>query len=84
YPPIDGADEYELNVFCYQSEELTHNDNGYYKFVVGDFNARMESTNESEYKIGNFGLEERNENGNCPAGLFHAARVFHGNLFFQK
>ncbi|VDM63289.1 unnamed protein product [Angiostrongylus costaricensis] len=63
YSPTDAADECELNAFYYQLEEVIRNDKVNHKFVVRDFNARIGKANESEYRIGNFGLEERNENG---------------------
>ncbi|KAE9417936.1 hypothetical protein Angca_003248, partial [Angiostrongylus cantonensis] len=84
YSPTDAADEYEINAFYYQLEEIIRNDKVYHKFVVGDFNARIGKANESEYRIGNYGLGGRNENGNRLAGLMSAARLFHGNSFFQK
>ncbi|VDM53900.1 unnamed protein product [Angiostrongylus costaricensis] len=84
YSPTDAADGYELNAFYYQLEEVIRNDRTYHKFVVGDLNARTGKANKSEYRIGNFGLGERNENGSRLAGLLSAARFFHGNLFFQK
>ncbi|KAE9419252.1 hypothetical protein Angca_004821, partial [Angiostrongylus cantonensis] len=84
YSPTDAADEYEINAFYYQLEEVIRNDKAYHKFVVGDFNARIGKANESEYRIGNYGLGGRNENGNRLAGLLSAARLFHGNSFFKK
>ncbi|KAE9421185.1 hypothetical protein Angca_000861, partial [Angiostrongylus cantonensis] len=63
YSPTDAADEYEINAFYYQLEEVICNDKAYHKFFVGDFNARIGKVNETEYRIGNFGLGERNENG---------------------
>ncbi|KAE9414468.1 hypothetical protein Angca_001498, partial [Angiostrongylus cantonensis] len=41
YSPIDTADEYQLNVFYYQLEEVIRNAKAYHKFVVGDFSARI-------------------------------------------
>uniref|UniRef100_A0A0K0CYY4 Endo/exonuclease/phosphatase domain-containing protein n=1 Tax=Angiostrongylus cantonensis TaxID=6313 RepID=A0A0K0CYY4_ANGCA len=84
YSPTDAADEYEINAFCYQLEEVIRNDKAYHKFVVRAFNARIGKDNESEYRIGNYGLEERNENGNRLPGLLSAARLFHGDSFFKK
>uniref|UniRef100_A0A7I4Z0J3 Endo/exonuclease/phosphatase domain-containing protein n=1 Tax=Haemonchus contortus TaxID=6289 RepID=A0A7I4Z0J3_HAECO len=55
----------------------------FYKFVVGDFNARLGEARE-EFRIGKFGMGDRNENGYRLAGLLSAARLFHGNSFFQK
>ncbi|VDM53568.1 unnamed protein product [Angiostrongylus costaricensis] len=83
YSPIDSADEYELNAFYYQLEEIIRNDKVYHKFVVRDSNAKIGKAIESEYRIENFGLGERNGNGNRLAGLLSAARLFHGNSFFQ-
>ncbi|VDM57626.1 unnamed protein product [Angiostrongylus costaricensis] len=84
YSLTDAADEYELNAFYYQLEEVIRDNEGYHKFVVGDFNARIGKTNESEYRSVNLGIGERNENGNRLSGLLSAARLFHGNSFFQK
>ncbi|VDM55356.1 unnamed protein product [Angiostrongylus costaricensis] len=84
YSSTDAADECELNAFYHRLEEVTRNDKAYHKFVVGDFNARIGMANESEYRIRNFELGERNENGNRFAELLSAARLFHGNSFFQK
>ncbi|KAE9418497.1 hypothetical protein Angca_007557, partial [Angiostrongylus cantonensis] len=55
-----------------------------YKFVVRDFNAEVEKANDSEYRIRNPGLGERNENGNRLARLLSAARLFIRNSFCQK
>ncbi|VDM63039.1 unnamed protein product [Angiostrongylus costaricensis] len=52
--PTGTTDEYELDAFYYQLGEVVHNDKVYYKFVV---NARIGTANESEYRIGNFGLK---------------------------
>ncbi|KAK6734703.1 hypothetical protein RB195_018102 [Necator americanus] len=38
----------------------------------------------TEYRIGRFGVGDRNENGNRLAGLLSAARLFHGNSVFMK
>ncbi|KAE9418771.1 hypothetical protein Angca_006709, partial [Angiostrongylus cantonensis] len=84
YSPTDAADEYELNAFYYQLEEFIRNDKAYHKFVDGDHNARIGKANESEYRIENFGLGGRNENGNRLARLLSPARLFHGDSFFQK
>uniref|UniRef100_A0A0K0D4C4 Endo/exonuclease/phosphatase domain-containing protein n=1 Tax=Angiostrongylus cantonensis TaxID=6313 RepID=A0A0K0D4C4_ANGCA len=84
YSQTDAADEYELNAFYYQLEEVIRNDEAYHKFIVGDFNDRIGKANESEYTIGNYGLGGRNENGNRLTGLLSAARLIHGNAFFPK
>ncbi|KAK6733923.1 hypothetical protein RB195_017596 [Necator americanus] len=41
-------------------------------------------TTEEEYRIGRFGLGDRNENDNRIAGLLSAACLFHGNSLFMK
>ncbi|KAE9416271.1 hypothetical protein Angca_005215, partial [Angiostrongylus cantonensis] len=84
YSPTDAADEYEINAFYYQFEEVIRNDKAYHKLVVGDFNARKGKANDSEYRIGNYGLGGRRENGNRLAALLSAVRLFHGNSYFQK
>ncbi|VDM51988.1 unnamed protein product [Angiostrongylus costaricensis] len=84
YSPTGAVDEYGLDVFHYQLEGLIRNDKKYHKFLFEAFNARTGKANDSEYKIGNFGLGEGTENGNRLAGLLSAARLFHRNLFFQR
>ncbi|KAK6740393.1 hypothetical protein RB195_008697 [Necator americanus] len=39
---------------------------------------------EEEYRIGRFGLGDRNENGNRLARLLFATRLFYGNSLFMK
>ncbi|VDM60111.1 unnamed protein product [Angiostrongylus costaricensis] len=48
YSTTDTADEYELNAFYYQLEEVIRNGKACHKFVVGDFKARTGKANESE------------------------------------
>ncbi|KAK6761382.1 hypothetical protein RB195_022444 [Necator americanus] len=83
YSPTSAADGSELDAF-YELEEVIRNEKSFYKFVVGDFNAKLGEATEEECRIGRFGLGDRNENGNRLAGLLPAARLFHGNSFFMK
>ncbi|KAK6749844.1 hypothetical protein RB195_002073 [Necator americanus] len=84
YSPTSAADESELDAFYEELEEVVHNEKSFYKFVVGDFNAKLGKATEEEYRIGTFGLGDRNENSNRLAGLLSAARLFHGNSLFMK
>ncbi|KAK6743803.1 hypothetical protein RB195_010853 [Necator americanus] len=84
YSPTSAADESELGAFYEELEEVVRNEKSFYKFVVGDFNAKLGKTTEEEYRIGRFGLGDWNENGNRLAGLLSAARFFHGNSHFMK
>ncbi|KAK6755318.1 hypothetical protein RB195_013971 [Necator americanus] len=84
YSPTSAADDSELDAFYEELEEVVHNEKSFYKFVVGDFNAKLGKATEEEYRIGTFGLGDRNENGNRLAGLLSAARLFHGNSLFMK
>ncbi|KAK6765161.1 hypothetical protein RB195_025197 [Necator americanus] len=74
YSPTSAADESELDAFYEELEEVVRNEKSFYKFVVGDFNAKLGKATEKEYRIGRFGLGDRNENGNRLAGLLSAAR----------
>ncbi|KAK6730364.1 hypothetical protein RB195_007057 [Necator americanus] len=76
--------ESELDAFYEELEEVVRNEESFYKFVVGDFNAKLEKATEEEYRIGRFTLGDRNENGNRLAGLLSAVRLFHGNSLFMK
>ena len=84
YSPTCTADESELDVFYNKLEEVIRNEKSFYKFVVGDFNARLGKASESEYRIGKFGIGEKNENGDRLIGLLSTARLFHANSFFEK
>ncbi|KAK6764768.1 hypothetical protein RB195_024915 [Necator americanus] len=84
YSPTSAADESELGAFYEELEEVVRNEKSFYKFVVGDFNAKVEKATEEECRIGRFELGDRNENGNRLAGLLSAARLFHGNSLFIK
>ncbi|KAK6748620.1 hypothetical protein RB195_001315 [Necator americanus] len=84
YSPTSAADDSELDAFYEELEEVVHNEKSFYKFVVGDFNAKLGKATKEEYRIGRFGLGDRNENGNRLAGLLSAARLFHGNSLFMK
>ncbi|KAK6736953.1 hypothetical protein RB195_019570 [Necator americanus] len=84
YSPTSAADDSELDAFYEELEEVVHNEKSFYKFVVGDFNAKLGKATEEEYRIGRFGLGDRNENGNRLARLLSAARLFHGNSLFMK
>ncbi|EYB94618.1 hypothetical protein Y032_0169g215 [Ancylostoma ceylanicum] len=84
YSPTLTADESELDTFYERLEDVIHNEKSFYKFVVGDFNAQLGKAEDDEYRIGRFGLGDRNENGNRLAGLLSAARLFHGNSVFMK
>ncbi|KAK6764377.1 hypothetical protein RB195_024632 [Necator americanus] len=84
YSPTSAADESELDAFYEELEEVVRNEKSFYKFVVGDFNAKLGKATEEEYRAGRFGLGDRNENGNRLAGLLSAARLCHGNSLFMK
>ena len=57
YSPTSAADERELDAFYEKLEEAIHNEKSFYKFVVGDFNARIRMAEEaSQDRIGRFRL----------------------------
>ncbi|KAK6765473.1 hypothetical protein RB195_025405 [Necator americanus] len=68
YSPTSAADESELVAFYEELEELIRNEKSFYKFVVGGLNAELGKATEEEYRIGRFGLGDRNENGDRLAG----------------
>ncbi|KAK6747822.1 hypothetical protein RB195_000796 [Necator americanus] len=84
YSPTSAADESELNAVYEELEEVIRNEKSFYKFVVGEFNAKLGKATEEEYRIGKFGLGDRNENGNRLAGLLFTACLFHGNSLSMK
>ncbi|KAK6744137.1 hypothetical protein RB195_011071 [Necator americanus] len=84
YSPTSAADDSELDAFYEELEEVVRNEKSFFKFVVGDFNAKLGKATEEDYRIGRFGLGDRNENGNRLTGLLSAAPLFHGNSLFIK
>ncbi|KAK6734964.1 hypothetical protein RB195_018268 [Necator americanus] len=84
YSPTSQADESELDTFYEGLEEEVCSEKSFYKFVVGDFNARLGRATEKEYRIRRSGLGDRNENGNRLTRLLPATRLFHGNSLFTK
>ncbi|EYC32574.1 hypothetical protein Y032_0003g1664 [Ancylostoma ceylanicum] len=81
---IPGMIDTSLLEFIRRLEDVIHNEKSFYKFVVGDFNAKLGKAEGDEYRIGKFGLGDRNENGSRLAGLLSSARLFHGNSIFIK
>ncbi|KAK6749530.1 hypothetical protein RB195_001878 [Necator americanus] len=79
-----SADQSELDSFHEELEEVIRSEKSFHKFVVGDFNAKLGKATEEEYRVGRFGLGDRNENCNRLAGLLSAARLFHGNSLSMK
>ncbi|KAK6737051.1 hypothetical protein RB195_019634 [Necator americanus] len=61
--PTSAVDDSELDAFYEELEEVVRNEKSFYKFVVGNFNAKLGKATEEEYRIGRFGLADRNENG---------------------
>ncbi|KAK6765545.1 hypothetical protein RB195_025450 [Necator americanus] len=76
--------ESELDAFYEKLEEVIRNEKSFYKFVSGDFNAKLGKATEEEYRIGRFGLGDRNENDSRLAGLLSAARLIRGKSVFMK
>ncbi|KAK6765588.1 hypothetical protein RB195_025477 [Necator americanus] len=60
YSPTLAADESELEAFYEELEEVMRNEKTFYKFVVGDFNAKLGKATEEEYRIGRFELGDLN------------------------
>ncbi|KAK6745599.1 hypothetical protein RB195_011990 [Necator americanus] len=79
-----ASDESELNAFYEELEEVNRNEKSFYKFVVGDFNAKLGKGLEEEYKIGRFELRNHNKNGNRLPGPLSAVSLFHENSLFMK
>ncbi|KAK6764514.1 hypothetical protein RB195_024728 [Necator americanus] len=71
--PTSAADESELDPFYEELEEVIRNEKSY-KFVVGDFSAKLRKATEEKHRIGRFGLGDRSENGNRLAGLGERSR----------
>ncbi|VDO20785.1 unnamed protein product [Heligmosomoides polygyrus] len=84
YSPKSAADEAEMNAFYGQLEVVIRCEKSLYKFIVGGFNARIGKAREDEYRMGKFGIGDRNENENRLAGLISTTQLFHGNSLFRE
>ncbi|VDM76272.1 unnamed protein product [Strongylus vulgaris] len=71
-----AADDSELEAFHEDLEQVIRKGKFFYIFVMGDFNAKIEMSEEGERRIGRFGLGLRNKNGNRLVELLTAARLF--------
>ncbi|KAK6742727.1 hypothetical protein RB195_010160 [Necator americanus] len=79
YSPT-AADESELHAF-YELEEVIRNEKSFYKFVVGDFNAKLGKATEEEYRIGRFGLGNWNKMAIVSPSCCPPLASFMGTLF---
>ncbi|XGW04191.1 hypothetical protein V3C99_015384 [Haemonchus contortus] len=66
--PYSTAYKIELDAFYEQLEEIIYNETSFYRFVVGDFNARPGETEEEEWKK----KEHRRWTWESPNGTTHA------------
>ncbi|KAK6744036.1 hypothetical protein RB195_010997 [Necator americanus] len=73
YSPTSAVDKSELDAFHGYLEEVIRNDKFFYKFVVGDFNAKLAKATGEEYRIGRLELGDRIENANRLAELLSAS-----------
>ncbi|KAK6764586.1 hypothetical protein RB195_024783 [Necator americanus] len=73
-----------MDAFLEELEKMIRSEKSFYKLVVGDFNTKLGKGTKEEYRIGKYGPEDRDENGNCLVGLSFATRLFHGNSLFRK
>ncbi|KAK6756754.1 hypothetical protein RB195_014904 [Necator americanus] len=59
YSPTSTADQSELDAFYEELEEAIQKEKSFYKFAVGDFDAKLRKATGEEYRIGRFGLGDR-------------------------
>ncbi|KAK6734516.1 hypothetical protein RB195_017980 [Necator americanus] len=78
-----AADDSEWDAFYEEQQNMIRSEKSFYKFVVGDFNAKLDKATEEEYMIGKFGPRVRNESGNRLAELLSALRLFYRNSLFN-
>ncbi|KAK6737995.1 hypothetical protein RB195_020218 [Necator americanus] len=60
YSPSSAANESELDSFYKEEMEMICNEKFFSNFVVVNFNAKLGNATGEEYRIGRFGLEDRN------------------------
>lgn len=82
-PPCTAARN-DLDAFYAQLEYVINEENCYYKFVIGSFDAIVGKAREGEFRVGKYGMGVRNANGNRLVTLLSGANLIHGNSFFRK
>ncbi|KAK6754715.1 hypothetical protein RB195_013602 [Necator americanus] len=80
YSPTSAS---ELDTFFEELEEVIRNETSFYKFVVGDFNAKLGKATEEKYRIGRFGLGEE-ENGNVRRAVVRRSPLSWELSFHEK
>jgi len=82
-PTLDASDQEHAD-FYDSLDDVIKSTRSHYRFVVGDFNARIGKRLDSELYVGNFSHEARNESGERLAELCERHRLFCWNSFFFK
>lgn len=84
YAPTLNASEQEHADFYDSLDDVIKSTRSHYRFVIGDFNARIGRKLNTEHYVGNFAHENRNESGERLAELCERHRLFCWNSFFFK
>ncbi|VDM74710.1 unnamed protein product [Strongylus vulgaris] len=69
YCPTPAAVDSKLNAYYEDLEKIIRKETSFYKFVVGDFTAKIGMAEEGEHRVGRFGSKLRNKDGNRLVGL---------------
>ena len=84
YAPVLDADEQEHDDFYDNLSDTVRECRSHYKFISGDFNARVGPRQDHEVYLGPHSTETRNESGERLAAFCEAHRLYHCNGFFEK
>jgi len=84
YAPTSDASIESREEFYEDVTAAVRSSRAFYKFIVGDFNARVGKREEGETLVGPHGYQFRNDQGNRLIEFCVAERLTHMNSHFQK
>lgn len=84
YAPTSASDDEEVDAFYEDLSEALSENACFYNIVMGDFNAKIGRTLESEEYVGKYGLGRKNERGHALVNFLEQKKLYAANTFFQK
>jgi len=84
YAPTTSHPEEEIEELYKEIQTILDISKSYYKFVIGNFNAKAGAKQSSDTKVGNFGFGKRNKREEKLVKFSEANRLFIFNTFFKK
>ncbi|CAK1595319.1 unnamed protein product [Parnassius mnemosyne] len=84
YAPTSARPDEEVEEMYEDISRAMHSSKTQYTVLMGDFNAKLGTRENSELKVGKFGIGQRNPRGQQLADFMEKEGLFMMNSFFQK